>query len=224
MRRRWNLGFFLLALLLLQFGFPMTFYGPWWTGLYMLLYAAMVVFGILVTHGERDRLAPALLVTPVFLAFGVWVAFDQANTDARLGMLASLGVFQLVLMHSLVRAMFRSRGAPRGLNLVAAAVCVYLLIGGVFASLFGAMEILRPGSFADTTHPDSHLAWQQLTYFSYVTQATLGYGDVVPVSPWARSLASFQAMTGTIFLATVIARLVGGLVPRPEESDGETEG
>ncbi|RNL85013.1 potassium channel family protein [Halostreptopolyspora alba] len=225
MRRRWNLGLFLLALLLLQFGFPVTFYGPWWTGMYMLLYAAMIVFGILATHGERGSLASAVLVTPVFLTFGVWVAFDQDNADARLGMLASLGVFQLVLMYALVKVMFGGRGAPRGLDLVAAAVCVYLLIGGVFASLFGAMEILRPGSFADTTHPHAQLGWQQLTYFSYVTQATLGYGDVVPVSPWARALASFQAMTGTIFLATVIARLVGGLgLARVPETSGPEGG
>ncbi|WP_046471193.1 potassium channel family protein [Allosalinactinospora lopnorensis] len=213
MKRRWNLGAFLMVLILLQFGFPVTLYGDWWTGLYMLLYAWMVVSGILTVRDERDRLVPLLVITPVFLVFGIWVAFDQQNEDARLGMLVSLGLFQVGLAYSLGKFIFRRSGAP-GADLIQAAVCVYLLIGGVFAAVFSSMEILWQGSFQDTVHPETYLAWQQLTYFSYVTQATLGYGDILPVHPWARSLAALQAVGGTLFLATVIARIVGAYVAK----------
>ena len=48
-----------------------------------------------------------------------------------------------------------------------------------------------------------------MTYFSYVTLTTLGYGDIVPISPLARSLAVLEALTGVLFLAVLISRLVG---------------
>ena len=47
-----------------------------------------------------------------------------------------------------------------------------------------------------------------MLYFSFVTQATLGYGDIVPVNSAARSLATMQAIMGQIYLVTIVARLV----------------
>ena len=48
-----------------------------------------------------------------------------------------------------------------------------------------------------------------LAYFSFVTLTTLGYGDIVPVAPLARSLAVLEALTGVLFMAVLISRLVG---------------
>lgn len=50
---------------------------------------------------------------------------------------------------------------------------------------------------------------QQLVYFSFVTLATVGYGDVLAVNAWARSLATFEGMVGVLYVALLMGRLVG---------------
>jgi voltage-gated potassium channel Kch len=57
----------------------------------------------------------------------------------------------------------------------------------------------------------------RLVYFSFVTMTTLGYGDVTPRSNAAGNLAVLQALTGQIYLAVILARIVSLLVTRPDE-------
>lgn len=99
---------------------------------------------------------------------------------------------------------------------VAAALCVYLLFGLVWASFYSLIELAQPGSFrlSGAGAPGSEAQWGEMVYFSYVTQTTLGYGDVVPLSPPARSFATVQALLAQIYLATLVARLVAAAVAR----------
>ncbi|ASU84466.1 transporter [Nocardiopsis gilva YIM 90087] len=211
MVRTWTLGIFLVSVALLQFGYPLTLHGSLWTAVYMLLYTGMIVFGIMLVREESLRTVPIFVVAVVFLIFGLWVAVDQESEAAHLGMFISVAVFQSCLMVSLLRFIFR-RSQAHGPDLILAAVCVYLLLGGLFAATFGAVEIVWPGSFEDSAAPEEPVTWQQLMYFSYVTMATLGYGDVLPLTPWVRSLAVVETVSGTLFLTTVIARLVGAYI------------
>ena len=102
-------------------------------------------------------------------------------------------------------------------NLIYGSVCVYLLIGLVWAFIFSALEILYPGSFkfelqnpgADVLLTTNQLQLSQLLYYSYVTLTTLGYGDISPVSPPARSFATLEAIAGQFYLTILVARLVG---------------
>ena len=65
-----------------------------------------------------------------------------------------------------------------------------------------------PGSFRDGTFPDAPVQWQQLVYFSYTTLTSSGYGDILPVSWWARSLANLEMIAGILFITIVMSRLV----------------
>ncbi|MFI6578225.1 potassium channel family protein [Nocardiopsis sp. NPDC050513] len=215
-----NLGLFLLFVALLQFGYPLTLHGPGWTALYMMLYAGMIAFGLLVVRGERDRVLPVLVIGVVLSFFGVWAAVDPEHDVALLGLFATVCAFQIGVVYSLLKFVYR-RGGAHSLDLILAAVSVYLLIGGVFAAVFSAVEILAPGSFVDTTHPEGPMRWQRFMYFSYVTLVTLGYGDIVPAGPWVRSLAVVESVVGTLYLTTVIARLVGVYVGVPSRGHGD---
>ncbi len=93
-------------------------------------------------------------------------------------------------------------------------ISVYLLLGIIWAALYREMEILSPGSFAG---PDDSLGFSNFIYFSYVTLTTLGYGDILPVTQKARSLAILEAITGVVFLGTLIARLVSLYTTRDVE-------
>ncbi|MHC4911733.1 MAG: ion channel [Planctomycetota bacterium] len=92
-------------------------------------------------------------------------------------------------------------------DVIAGAICGYLLIGLMWANLFSVLEILQPGSFQIPDHlsADSSI----FTYYSYVTLTTLGFGDIIPMTNQARSLSVLESVVGPIYLAVVVARLVG---------------
>jgi hypothetical protein len=89
---------------------------------------------------------------------------------------------------------------------IAGAICAYFLIGLMWSSIFAILELLQPRSFQ---MPPNMLAESfSFRYYSYVTLTTLGYGDITPISNQARSLSLLEAITGQIYLATLVARLV----------------
>lgn len=104
------------------------------------------------------------------------------------------------------------------------AVCAYLMIGFLFADLYGFISLVDENafSFSETIEArwvEKDFAAQEnvLTYFSFVTMTTLGYGDISPVSRGARTLAWLQALIGQLYLAITIAGLVGVHVARHRE-------
>ena len=91
------------------------------------------------------------------------------------------------------------------------AIVVYLLIGGMWAFFYYFAALVRPHAF----HWPQGLAvdnlekiQQTLTYFSYITLTTTGYGDVTPAIPLTRTLAMFEALAGQLYLVITLARLV----------------
>ena len=87
-----------------------------------------------------------------------------------------------------------------------AALDAYLLAGLVFGVAYWLLEQSWPGSFGVASARDLDLAGA--VYFSFVTLATLGYGDIVPVSDTARGLAVLEAVGAQLYLAVLVARLV----------------
>lgn len=106
---------------------------------------------------------------------------------------------------------FVLREGPVDSERIYAALSIYLLAGLVFGVAYHVMEGIHPGSLrvlpfeADAVAPGS---LRTAIYFSFVTLATLGYGDVVPASPAAQSLAILEAVGAQLYLAVLIARLV----------------
>ncbi|WP_223114457.1 potassium channel family protein [Lolliginicoccus suaedae] len=192
--------------MLLQFGYPISHYGEWWTAAYLLLYGGMIFFGVQVVRSQGRACVPTRVVGLIFAGFAVWFALAQHSPVAYAGMLLSVGTFMLMLIVELMGFVFR-RSSSGGVALILAAVCAYLIMGGFFATVFSLIELAAPGSFSDPQNTE--MRFQQFIYYSYVTMATLGYGEILPVAPWARALASLETVVGTLFLTIVVARLVG---------------
>jgi len=94
---------------------------------------------------------------------------------------------------------------------VTGAVCVYVMIGLVFVFIYGVLAKLGSGDFfAQGTDGTRSLR----LYFSFVTLATLGYGDYTPAGSLGRTLAVIEALTGQLYLVTVIAVLVSRMRAR----------
>jgi hypothetical protein len=107
---------------------------------------------------------------------------------------------------------------------VGGAIAVYLMLGLIWASAYSLVFIHDPASFdlgppIEATDELSEIQTKgtgRLVYFSFVTMTTLGYGDVTPKSYAAGNLAVLQALTGQIYLAVILARIVSLLVTRPD--------
>lgn len=97
-------------------------------------------------------------------------------------------------------------------EVICASLCVYMLLGLLWALLYSLVETVLPGSFVIPTvdeglsHRDG--GFSIALYYSYVTLTTLGYGEVNPVSDPARILAILEAILGQLFLVVLVARLV----------------
>jgi hypothetical protein len=91
------------------------------------------------------------------------------------------------------------------------AVCVYLLVGMTFGSLYDLIETIHPGSFqinVETAVP-AEIRWRTLIFYSFMTLTTIGLGDVTPTTVQAQSLTSIEGVIGVLYLAVLIARIVG---------------
>ena len=91
-------------------------------------------------------------------------------------------------------------------DMIMGAICAYFLMGLVWSFAYSTLEFFQPGSFQ---MPQGEVNQATFTYYSYVTLTTLGYGEITPISAPARSFALLEAMMGQLYLAVLIARLVG---------------
>jgi hypothetical protein len=92
---------------------------------------------------------------------------------------------------------------------LAGAVSAYMLMGITFGIAYSLINHFVPGAFRDTLEPGKHLTQSELTFFSFVTMTTVGYGDIVPWDAHARSVAMIEAVIGIMYPAVLISRLVG---------------
>jgi hypothetical protein len=99
--------------------------------------------------------------------------------------------------------------APRvNHEVLCAGISVYLLMGLLWTFGYVLIGTLVPNAFAFSVGPGRSLVGFEAAYFSFVTLTTCGYGDIVPVAHVARMMAMLEAMTGTFYVAILIARLV----------------
>jgi voltage-gated potassium channel len=146
------------------------------------------------------------LALPALLVGWVAVAFPHP-------MVQSLGqtfliLFMVYVTVVLVRYVAVARQVTR--DTLFAAFGAYMLIGLVFAVLYVIADSLQPGSLGLGEHPLGQASpMSAATYLSFVTITTLGYGDITPAFGLAASLAPVEALLGQIFMAALVARLVG---------------
>ena len=94
-------------------------------------------------------------------------------------------------------------------NKIIGAICMYLLLGINWAIFYLFINMAIPGSFHGLAATDIGTQLAELIYYSFVTMTTMGYGDLIPVKPLARTVAYLQAIVGQFYVAVLVAWLVG---------------
>ena len=147
----------------------------------------------------------------LLLLVSLWIpAAGQNKWLAASGMAAGAVCFAVGLA-SLVD-FIRKSGEVR-LEVIYAAILLYLLAAFMWAFVYTFLELVDPGSFnIEPTRP--HELLQTFGYFSLVTITTLGYGDIAPVTQAARALATLEAFAGQLYLVVAVAWLVGMYVSK----------
>jgi hypothetical protein len=200
--------------------------------LLLALLALFVLYPVMLEVGRMRLMRFGFLVV---LAFAVYGLIDRKRSALwGFGLAAPAVVTQMIAYYNLNKAtalaatvfglVFLSFVAATVLasvlksgritsDKIAGAIAVYLLLGLAWALAYGSVGIVDPEAFRgfsleNASGPGSGYEYGFI-YYSFVTLTTLGYGELVPLSPIARTLAWMQAVTGQLFLAILIARLVG---------------
>lgn len=206
---------YILALVvLIQTIYPMTVNdSPIFLLIYQFMYAMLIVSGILIAR-ESPRLMITLIVLGLsWLVAGIIYAFNLNAVWALTLAFVVIASFQAVVIRVLAEFILVTEEVTR--DVIYAAVAIYLMIGGIFGVLFGLLETVTFAQTGQNALIDSSVgagtvvSWQTTLYYSYATMTTLGYGDILPVTMWARSLASIEAVIGVLYTTIIMARLVG---------------
>lgn len=202
-----RVGFLLIVAAGLNFGYPLTLYlGALGDVAYLAAYALMFLIGVLVTSADRAHFARTGWAALFWLGCAIALALNPASAALTILAQAALLPCLLLLMSALLKYIYTARVINR--QVLLAAITVYVFLAMLFAPVYTIINTLDPGAFVDNGL-GAPVHWPQLVYFSFITLATVGYGDVLPLNPWARSLAAAEGMLGVLYVALIMGRLVG---------------
>jgi hypothetical protein len=198
-----NLSLFLGLEILIAFILPALGFGREDTQLYSDIgFSVLLISGVAIAWGQRRLFVLTSLVAGTSLLVR-WIAWFDRSRRLLLWSdwwtLAAVAAIAFVLLSQIFRP-----GRVTHLR-IQGAIAVYLLFGVFWAHAYHIAATLVPGSFAGPAELANVSGW---AYYSFVTLTTVGYGDITPVSQVARTLSIAEALTGQLYLAVLIARLV----------------
>ena len=180
--------------------------------LFESLVAASLLAAILPARSVKSR--SPLLVLMILTWLGRCLT-DWLGHKALSAMM--LGIWTLIGMFAVVYALRFAMGATKvDAEHLYAALSAYLLAGICFGLLYWVLEQISSGAFAVS----GQFSQTSAIYFSFVTLATLGYGDIAPRADVARGLAIVEGVGGQLFLAVLVARLVSLYSKSGKQSNG----
>lgn len=178
--------------------------------------ATLVVAYLSLDFGRFWRRFVAVLFALQILLNGLYASDTWAGADL-VGLLLLMVFFLVAAAAAARQVLFPDRV---DFNVVVGSIAIYLLMGLVWTVLYLFALEINPDALAGLTYEGWSNSFNRVLYFSYVTLATLGYGDISPQEPLTQVLASLQAITGTFYMAIVVASLISAhRWRRPDHED-----
>ena len=179
-----------------------------------LAFSLVLIVGVFALS-DRHHLATTALALVILAQILTW---SSRVTTGHWLIVAGIILNMVYLIYTasiLFRHVVQSRSPT--FHTIFASLCIYLLSGYIWAFVYSFLEDMKPGSFQFNPnlfaelpkgkHLYSHLYY--FMYFSFTTQTTLGFGDILPASPWSRMLTSMEAVLGQLYLVVMVTYLIG---------------
>ena len=179
---------------------------------------SLVLLAAVLAVADRKYVFVIALALVIPALAGRWINHFQPNLVHPAVFLVCALVLMTFVVARLLRFIFRAPSVTT--EVLCASIAAYLMLGLVWTAAYWLVDQLTPGgafSFNTTTGSRSMNGFTGF-YFSFITLSTVGYGDITPVSNIARWLAAMEAMTGLLYVAVLIARLVA-LYSAPGSAD-----
>jgi hypothetical protein len=183
-----------------------------------LIFSLIIVAGVLATFKQR-WLRILVIIIAVAALITIWMEHIHRVRILTLLIAVFSILFLFLLWAILIVKVFRKGGVTA--DRVRGAIVVYLLIGGMWTFFYFFIALTIPNAFnwpKNLVVGDLRAIQQTLTYFSFITLTTTGYGDVTPAIPLTRTLAMFEALMGQLYLVTTLARLVSLAIISPQNT------
>jgi hypothetical protein len=207
-------GILLIALVVLLLAAPLIVEGPVWKVLFALSASVLLLVSLQAARPGRRSLQIGLVLAAIDLGIGLLVSLAAVRWLVVVQSVLWLATLSYVTV-AILDAVFTRPAVD--VETLEAALCVYLLLGLVFVYVYALIALAAPGSFHSLGVP--HVAWTddrsrrveflRLLVFSFSTLTTTGFGNLTPRYNFASICANLEAMTAQVYLAVVIARLVG---------------
>lgn len=200
---------FLLATLIL---YPYTEANRLGYFAFRVLGSAAILLSVYAANFRRSLLIFALVLAVPAIFQRILLPNVYANWFSILNLVLSL-IFDVFVVIVLFRHVFSKVEANS--ETIFGALCIYLLVGFSFASVYGMVAAFRPGAFYLDPLTNLHRVPDRFdfVFYSFGTMTTLGTPGITAVSAQARSVSIFEAILGILYLAVMIARLVGAYRP-----------
>ena len=170
-----------------------------------ILFIALLAIGVWSLTNSKKTLRTGLAIATVGIVMNILALYFDALPFKALSLLTLFVFLALAVQQAFMQVAFTNK---LDVNRIYGAICIYLLLGVLWSVAYFAMHLLNPDSFAGAASPDEATGAGQWVYYSFVTLTTLGYGDILPVSPAARALAYAEAIFGVFYMAIVVAMVV----------------
>jgi len=194
----------LLSLVFLLFGFSFVAHLEFARNLLGLLFVVTPLAGVYAVSDNRRQMIVATIFAAPALVSIIGHFFLDLSLINDTWYLALIVVYYGFTTQAVIRHLFKKQEVDT--DTILSAASAYLMIGLTFAVVYMLLETAHTGSFVVNNVTDH--AWDEFFYFSMVTLTTLGYGDIAPATPHARSVATLEATTGVLYMAVLLARLV----------------
>jgi len=205
--RRYPMARFLAALVLMCVAAPFEELFSDGDFIEVILLTIVLLSALPALGGRRKTLVwAACFVAPALVA--KWVNHLWPDSVSIMFYFIPSVMFLAFVVAHLLQFILRS---PRiDSEVLCAGVAGYLMLGVLWAGAYVLIDHLLPGAFVFTAGFPTRQVMKGFTsiYFSFITLSTVGYGDITPVSSVARMLAMMEAITGTLYMAVLVARLV----------------
>jgi Ion channel len=195
----------LVALALLFFFFPFVEEVKGGDVIVSILLSLVLLSAVLAVADRKGVFFIALVLAIPAIA-GRWINhFRPDLVPPPVFLIAGLALIAFVVANLL---RFVLRAPSVNTEVLSASISAYLMLGLLWTVAYWLVAQVTPNAFAFNTGTKETMAGFNAFYFSFITLSTVGYGDITPVSKVARMLAAMEAMTGLLYVAVLIARLV----------------